>query len=344
MKNISIPTPCHENWEDFTPTQKGAFCGSCQIDVFDFSNKSPNEIKQILKENAGKHLCGRFKKSQLDELNDNFYAWENQSPRSFQSKFLYACLVAFGMTLFTSCETSDTQMITDFTSSFNITASTGSSESITTFTIDKDTTKKIKPDKHHVKGKIAYTSEQEEEFVIPELLQVEDTTEQEVEIMMLGEIAIAPESNIYCTPDIPEDTLVDVVEDTLYDDQMIDGEIELTPEFITYVEDSIKDVDNEATLIINKMTEITEGQVFETKLFPNPTTDLSNFVLNVQKETDFDIYLYALNGKQIKHIYKGELPVGERKFQIDLAKFSSGSYLLVVQTDTQKESLKIQKL
>ena len=107
MPSISIPEPCHENWADFTPTEKGAFCGSCQIDVVDFSNKTPEEVKTILKQNAGKHMCGRFRKSQLNELNSEFAAWENQTPKSFQSKFLYACLIVFGMSLFTSCNVSE---------------------------------------------------------------------------------------------------------------------------------------------------------------------------------------------------------------------------------------------
>ena len=105
MSKISIPDPCHEDWNKMTPTERGAFCTKCQIDVVDFTGKTGDEIKSILIENRGQHLCGHIKKSQMDRLNYDFYAWENQSARTFQSKFLLACVLVFGMALFTGCET-----------------------------------------------------------------------------------------------------------------------------------------------------------------------------------------------------------------------------------------------
>ena len=61
---ISIPTPCHENWDTMTPEAKGRFCVSCQKTVLDFTNSSDREIASVLKntENA----CGRFRTAQLE--------------------------------------------------------------------------------------------------------------------------------------------------------------------------------------------------------------------------------------------------------------------------------------
>ncbi|MBN4070925.1 hypothetical protein JYT72_00315 [Crocinitomix catalasitica] len=105
MKKVSIPEPCHEDWDKMTPTEIGALCDKCQIDVIDFTIKTPDEVRNILKESAGKNFCGHISKAQLKQLNLEYYAWENQTSHVFQSKFLLACVVVFGMTLFTACET-----------------------------------------------------------------------------------------------------------------------------------------------------------------------------------------------------------------------------------------------
>ena len=46
---IKIKDPCHENWNEFSPTEQGAFCEKCKIDVVDFSIKSNSEIKSLEK-------------------------------------------------------------------------------------------------------------------------------------------------------------------------------------------------------------------------------------------------------------------------------------------------------
>ena len=52
---ISIPKPCHEDWNKMTPDAKGAFCASCQKSVYDFSNKTDQEIISVFeKEEKGK--------------------------------------------------------------------------------------------------------------------------------------------------------------------------------------------------------------------------------------------------------------------------------------------------
>ncbi len=35
---LSAPHPCHEQWGEFTPTEKGRFCGACQKEVIDFTH------------------------------------------------------------------------------------------------------------------------------------------------------------------------------------------------------------------------------------------------------------------------------------------------------------------
>jgi hypothetical protein len=63
---LSIPEPCHENWNDMTPVDKGRFCGSCQKQVVDFSNMSDREVAQFFKKPSIGSVCGRFMQDQLN--------------------------------------------------------------------------------------------------------------------------------------------------------------------------------------------------------------------------------------------------------------------------------------
>lgn len=90
MKNVfqlSIPKPCHENWDNFTPTSTGGFCASCQKNVQDFSQMSDIELIAFFRNAAAtknSSLCGRFRENQLQkyyDINQWFPEWiieENQ--------------------------------------------------------------------------------------------------------------------------------------------------------------------------------------------------------------------------------------------------------------------------
>jgi hypothetical protein len=69
---ISIPTPCDEDWGKFTPTSTGGFCGSCQKNVVDFSGMSESQLVAYFRDlpTDNQHLCGRFRDDQLQKNYD----------------------------------------------------------------------------------------------------------------------------------------------------------------------------------------------------------------------------------------------------------------------------------
>jgi hypothetical protein len=101
---ISIPVPCAENWDGMSPTEKGAFCQKCNHEVIDFTKKSPEEIRETLFQRSTARTCGLISPLQMELVNTGFHVWDNQPVKVFRSKFIYACVLVFGLSLFTGCE------------------------------------------------------------------------------------------------------------------------------------------------------------------------------------------------------------------------------------------------
>src|ERR1044071_6840987 len=94
---VNIPEPCHEDWNKMLPDEKGKFCLSCNKSVFDFSNKTDTEIRNILLEHKDQKVCGHFKKSQVGRPL-NFKIDLNNLPRNVSSTkaFAIALFIVFG--------------------------------------------------------------------------------------------------------------------------------------------------------------------------------------------------------------------------------------------------------
>src|SRR5258705_9337478 len=67
---LSIADPCHENWDQMTPAEKGRFCDSCQKQVIDFTNMSDSQLAAFFKKPSSGSTCGRFFHDQLDRAMD----------------------------------------------------------------------------------------------------------------------------------------------------------------------------------------------------------------------------------------------------------------------------------
>ena len=100
---ITIPEPCHENWNKMTPKDNGRFCLSCSKTVIDFTSMLPEEVQHFFIQNQNKNICGRFKKSQLDTITIQIPSHILYTQTHYHKIFLLALFVAMGTTLF-SCQ------------------------------------------------------------------------------------------------------------------------------------------------------------------------------------------------------------------------------------------------
>lgn len=97
---ITIPKPCHEDWNKMSPDINGRFCSSCAKNVVDFTTMQPDEIQVYIQQNS--NICGRFKNTQLDSLTVQIPNHILYSQTQYQKMFILALFIAMGSTLF-SC-------------------------------------------------------------------------------------------------------------------------------------------------------------------------------------------------------------------------------------------------
>lgn len=65
---LSIPEPCHENWQHMTPTQQGRYCNACAKEVVDFSMMTDTEVLNYFTTLTHEKVCGRALPAQLDRI------------------------------------------------------------------------------------------------------------------------------------------------------------------------------------------------------------------------------------------------------------------------------------
>jgi len=85
-----------------TPTEAGVFCQKCAMEVYDFSQLSDVEIRQVLIAKMDESVCARITSNQEERLNQDFYDWQSSQQRHMQKAMLFSLIAVFGLTLF-SC-------------------------------------------------------------------------------------------------------------------------------------------------------------------------------------------------------------------------------------------------
>jgi hypothetical protein len=68
--NLEVKNPCSEKFENFSKTQKGAFCNSCNKEVIDFTKMTSQEIITYFRKQKAE-TCGIFKTKQLTKYSEN---------------------------------------------------------------------------------------------------------------------------------------------------------------------------------------------------------------------------------------------------------------------------------
>ncbi|WP_405399225.1 carboxypeptidase-like regulatory domain-containing protein [Maribacter sp. Asnod2-G09] len=94
---IDVKEPCKEKFSNFSKTEKGGFCQSCEKEVIDFTNFSDNELINYLS-SGNKKACGMFKASQLK-------TYETNSIHSMTNSMLHKGIAMMSFSLLALCAT-----------------------------------------------------------------------------------------------------------------------------------------------------------------------------------------------------------------------------------------------
>lgn len=304
MKNIGIKEPCTENWNEMSPTEKGAFCQKCAKQVYDFTNKSNQEIKSTLRNLVGQSVCGRITSTQEQSLNMEFEAWQFNSKRSFQSALVFSLIVVFGFTLF-SCEDDK----------------------------EKETIKEIQT----IAMNAMSNSVPEIKQNLPtELVGMVEPELMEMEIITMGVM----ESIDHIEPNyIIQNEIIEISEMTETHDIHMVGAMVMTCSYENYLIDK-SSISSELELDENGVAFPTE---FASKIYPNPAVANTNLEISVPKKDRFEISLFDMSGKFIQTIYKGKMDRGTFTYQFDMTDLITGTYFVVINSDDYQETVQVVK-
>ena len=59
LASLRVASPCHVSWDDMTGDDRVRFCSSCQLNVYNFSAMTSNEVRSMIA-NAEGRVCGRL--------------------------------------------------------------------------------------------------------------------------------------------------------------------------------------------------------------------------------------------------------------------------------------------
>lgn len=377
---ISIPKPCHEDWNKMTPDAKGAFCGSCQKSVYDFSKKTDEEIIEVFeKEEKGK-VCGRFAPAQLSRPVVSF---GNPTLTSRLAIFAYALLLVFGAALFNGADAYGQEHIKGEMRMGKMMVKPITKPVVNAKEITKDTIKDVIQPKvvkcglnKSVETELmplgqmmvietppttiveepVYLKMGEVEYVEPEML-TGDTVYQEFPIQV-GVDTLSTEEIIEVVniiepiPLIESETMTMIAGGVSYI-EIIEGEviepiatpIDSAVEVETIITETIiapeEESSEEKTPIVSE-TIIALPMQLEVKVSPNPSSGQITLIYNLENTMPVRIELFDITGKMVKVLSnQGKQYAGKYNVSFNISDLPNGIYMATLTTDENKVSAKI---
>jgi hypothetical protein len=344
--NINIPEPCHEDWNKMTPNAQGAFCGSCQKTVVDFSMMEDQQIKDYFLQKSDQKTCGRFNAKQLNKSISlsvpTLSSWKTQfTPLR---KFAAALFLVFGTGLF-SCTSLTGQPVGKVVIEQNNADGWGDNTQgeVSTPILIGDTLAALDEHDFVMSGNIV------EEYVDGEV-EVRDVFLNEgVSVVELirettkGEVWLDKPTREGPVQQV--DTLNFVGErtsDRLLQNNMVSGGVSFTTAIC-----SLDPLESESNDGIDSINERREGELIENgnqelalvvNTFPNPAKQFFNLKFDIPVPGKYKIQVVSIDGKQIRKESNAHYDSGTYVEYIDVSNLPSGVYFYAISSRNYSQS------
>ena len=304
---ISIPKPCHEDWNSMTPDANGKFCNSCSKSVVDFRAKTDAEIHAIMMERKDQRVCGHFKTTQVNRhlaLTIPFDALPQNLPPA--RVFAIALFFVFGTFLF-SCTNEHNQKIDEI--------SITQPESLMGMTM----------------GELAMP-------LISEPIDSVTTSSYETGTMICssvisGDISYTEVPIIDSLPDV-------IVQDTIT--YAIDREVTMMGMMVYYAPITDKKTDTTSFDKRVKLETIKPDTSLTLHVFPNPTNGNINISYEVLKRGNVQVDLFDIKGVLVKTLVSQQNQYeGKYIIPTDVSDLVNGTYICRIFNNGSEKSTKL---
>lgn len=300
---ISIPTPCHEDWQEMTPQEQGRFCEACSKVVIDFTQMSEEEIIHFFQKHQSQAVCGRAKKTQLNRIYkpqkflEKHYIHVYQNYRKSWIGNKYLAILSFAL-LITGCQNPETQL----------------KNSVHTEIF-----------KHVSDFKIQGTEQ-------------EANIEIESELGGFMGIEVAPTIEVINTIEMPYTDFGIVGDMVIEPIPTIDSlEEHKTIEIDTIFTENLQQIADSSSSIISNISSDFSGL----DVYPNPVQDKATIKYFLKENSDVKIYLLDNNGRLVKAFLHETQKAGDHRLDIDVEDLPSGVYFYAIETTFHKESKRL---
>lgn len=346
---LTIPEPCHENWNNMTPTEKGKHCAVCDKEVFDMTKSSEEEVAEKISKMESGNVCARIPNAYLDKKIELHAAGMGKYGKMGAAG---ALITAVAFTPIISNPETD---LSDVAKNNTIQISNPSIQMNGTIVNEKGEiipgVRVIVEQNNHkafttslANGRFVFNFDSQKITNGKATLKLEKVGFESVE----REITIngSMENGKFVLNSI--EMVKELKMDNLIEKELKDIEYATVGQMVSYLEPIqtsyeitggavvhtvyCEKVELNPVKVVNEVPEviIEFENLNKLKTYPNPATDIVN--LEMSKEGNYTVYVFAMDGKMILNEN-----LNSNKMMIDLSSYERGNYIIkVIDTETHE--------